>query len=125
MRDAEEECGIRGENRYLLYTEQIPKRKGIGLKFWSSLSHQFLSRGAQLVGMGVDSFKDIVAASASTAVVHGSSATGFSALILPVEGGASLSSFVVPSLLFEDLTITKRPDELPKPPISAPPAVQR
>jgi hypothetical protein len=87
--------------------------------------HEECVRGAQLVGMGVDSFKDIVAASASTAVVHGSSATGFSALILSVEGGASISSFVVPSLLFEDLTITKRPDELPKPPISAPPAVQR
>jgi hypothetical protein len=44
--------------------------------------HEECVRGAQLVGMGVDSFKDIVAASASTAVVHGSSATGFSALIL-------------------------------------------
>ena len=87
--------------------------------------HEECVRGAQLVGMSVDSFKDIVAASASTAVVHGSSATGFSALILSAEGGSAISSFVVPSLLFEDLTITKRPDELPKPPISAPPAVPR
>ena len=30
MQGAGEECGIRGESRYLLYTEQIPKHKGIG-----------------------------------------------------------------------------------------------
>jgi hypothetical protein len=88
--------------------------------------HEECVRGAQLVGIGVDSFKEIVAASSSTSVLHGSAASsGLSGLMQSVGSGPALASFVVPSLLFDDLTITKRPDELPKPPISAPPVAPR
>jgi hypothetical protein len=87
--------------------------------------HEECVRGAHLAGIGADSFKDIVAASASTAVLHGAAASGAGALLLSGGTGSPLASFVVPSLLFDDLTITRRPDELPKPPISAPPAAPR
>lgn len=85
--------------------------------------HEELVRGAQLVGMGADAFKDIVAASSSTTELNGAAASGIGAIILAGDAGPSLSSFVVPSLLFDDLTMVKRPDEHPKPPISAPPPV--
>ena len=84
--------------------------------------HEECVRGAQIVGMGVDAFKEIVATSSSATVFHGAAAAGFSGLLMSAGSGSPLVSFVVPSLLFDDLTVTKRPEELPKPPISAPPA---
>ncbi|MBA4070699.1 MAG: hypothetical protein C0497_02535 [Gemmatimonas sp.] len=78
-------------------------------------------RGAVLMGLGVDAFKGIVAASASATVWHGSGATGINAMLAAGGGGAAPSTFVVPALLFDDLTVTKRNDELPKPPFSVPP----
>jgi predicted Zn-dependent protease len=87
--------------------------------------HEECVRGAQIVGMGVDAFKEIVATSSSTTVLDGAAAAGLSGLLMSGGTGSPLTSFVVPSLLFDDLTITKRADELPKPPISAPPGAQR
>lgn len=87
--------------------------------------HEECVRGAQLMGVGVDAFKGIVAASVSATVLYGSGASGINAILSSGGGGAALASFVVPSLLFDDLTIIKRTDELPKPPISVPPGAPR
>ena len=37
---------------------------------------------------------------------------------LPGDSGATVVSFVVPSLLFEDVTLTKPRGEIPKPPVA-------
>jgi hypothetical protein len=57
--------------------------------------------------------------------LYGSSASGINAILASGGGGTALATFVVPSLLFDDLTITKRTDELPKPPFSIPPGAPR
>jgi predicted Zn-dependent protease len=85
-----------------------------------------LVRGAHLSGMSLESFKSIVAASKS--------ATVYTALEMPRinfsmisrfaagETGMPIMSCVAPSLLFDDLTLTKPTGELPKPPFSTPPS---
>jgi hypothetical protein len=89
-----------------------------------------LIRGAHLSGMSPDSFKGVVAASKSATVYNSlhmpefnlSSSFLFS---FGAEMAASPSlpivSYVVPSLLFEDLSLTKPSQESPKPPFSDPP----
>jgi predicted Zn-dependent protease len=84
-----------------------------------------LFRGARLTGLGPESFKEIVATSSSgflynsvrtpdiTAAMRGSFAEG--------ETSMPLVSYLVPSLLFEDLTLSNPSEELPKPPFSNPP----
>jgi hypothetical protein len=85
-----------------------------------------LLRGASISGMSLESFKNIVAASKLGAV--------YSTLEMPRINFALLSRFaagetstpimscVAPSLLFDDLTLTKPTGELPKPPFSTPPS---
>jgi hypothetical protein len=78
-------------------------------------------RGAQLMDLGLDAFRNIAAASESATVYHGSGSGGLNALMTSGGSGSALATYVVPSLLFDDLTIAKRADELPKPPFSVPP----
>jgi PmbA/TldA metallopeptidase C-terminal domain len=87
--------------------------------------HEETVRGAEVMGLGTDAFKSIVAVSASMNVMHGSGAAGIAAIIASRGAGSALSTFVVPSLLFDELTIIRRTDDLPKPPFSAPPMAQR
>jgi TldD protein len=78
-------------------------------------------RGAQLLGLTAESFKNMVAASSTASVVRRAGAGGLAAFAQMESGTTALSTFVVPSLLFDDLTITKRSDPGAKPPISEPP----
>jgi predicted Zn-dependent protease len=84
-----------------------------------------LVRGARLSGMSADSFKEIVGASKSAAVYTVAQMPHFDfSMISSFAGGgmsAPLVSYVVPSLLFDDLTLAKPTAELPKPPFSSPP----
>jgi hypothetical protein len=84
-----------------------------------------LVRGARLSGMSADSFKEIVGASKSAAVYTTAQIPHFDfSMISRFAGGgmsAPLVSYVVPSLLFDDLTITRPTMELPKTPFSSPP----
>lgn len=84
-----------------------------------------LVRGVHLSGMNAEPFKEIVAASKSATVYTGAQMPQFDfSMISSFAGAASsppLVSYVVPSLLFEDLTLTKPSQELPKPPFSGPP----
>jgi TldD protein len=91
-----------------------------------------LVRGARFTNVDAQSFRDVVAAS-STATVHhrfatssGSFAMGPMWLMeeLGGLGGGSIlpvASYVVPSLLFEDVSFVKPAVEQPKPPLSPPP----
>jgi predicted Zn-dependent protease len=91
-----------------------------------------LIRGARLSGMTAESFKDVVAASKSASVFHvahmpqlnfGSSF--FFSFGAEMSAESPIVSYVVPSLLFEDLSLTKPSQESPKPPFSeAPPCTQ-
>jgi hypothetical protein len=83
--------------------------------------HEECVRGAQIADLSIDAFKTIVATSSSTAVINRAAADGLGGLLMSGGTGAPLASFVVPSLLFDDLTITKQPDQTNKPPISGPP----
>jgi predicted Zn-dependent protease len=88
--------------------------------------HEELVRGAHISGMSLESFKSIVAASKSEAV--------YTTLEMPRINFAMLSRFaagktsmpimscVAPSLLFDDLTLTKPTGERPNPPFSTPPS---
>lgn len=86
-----------------------------------------LIRGARLTGVTPQSFKDIVAVSSTATVLDraagGSGGPGGFMMEemfdeMPFGG---MASFVVPSLLFEDLAVTKSSGQLPKPPLSSPP----
>lgn len=91
-----------------------------------------LVRGARLMDVTVESFKDIVAISRSATVLH-RPVVGFGELpfsppaemleSLDAGAGASLplASYVVPSLLFEDLSLERSRGEQPRPPLSPPP----
>jgi predicted Zn-dependent protease len=87
--------------------------------------HEELVRGARLSGMSADSFKEIVAASKSAAVYTAAQVPHFDFSLISSFGGGAMSahlvSYVVPSLLFDDLTLTKPTANLPKPPFSSPP----
>ncbi len=84
-----------------------------------------LVRGARLSGMSADSFKEIVGASKSAAVYTAAQIPHFDFSMISRFAGGGMSapvvSYVVPSLLFDDLTITRPTTELPKPPFSSPP----
>ena len=83
-----------------------------------------LVRGARLSEMNVESFREIVAASNSTVFTSPQPPQfDLSTISSLAANGSSmpLVSYVVPSLLFEDVTLTKPSQELPKLPFSAPP----
>src|SRR6266851_7290500 len=84
-----------------------------------------LVRGARLSGMSADSFKQIVGASNSAAVYTAAQIPHFDFSMISSFAGGGMStplvSYVVPSLLFDDLTITRPTTELPKTPFSSPP----
>jgi hypothetical protein len=91
-----------------------------------------LVRGARLVDVGAESFRDIVAVSQNAAILHRPSLSlgGMSSFMIPVElleslgdadGAVPMASYVVPSLLFEDLSLERVEGEQPKPPVSPPP----
>jgi microcin-processing metallopeptidase PmbA/TldD-like protein len=91
--------------------------------------HEEGVRGAQLVGVTTASFKDIVAVSNAPTVYD---ADPLLTRGLPMLAGltdtglaAPASSYVVPSLLFDDLTLTQPPETSPKPPFSDPPPLGR
>ena len=90
-----------------------------------------LVRGVQLTDFTVSSFKDIVAASDSRAVysdVGNPLRAGLGMAFSFLSGGGfgpprpALSSYVVPALLFDDLTLTIDKQALPSPPFSPPPS---
>jgi len=82
-------------------------------------------RGAQLIGLNLEAFKGIVAASDSATAVHGFSTGEFGSILASAGTGSLITSYSVPSLLFDDLTVTKRTDDLPKLPFSSPPVAPR
>jgi predicted Zn-dependent protease len=97
--------------------------------------HEQLARGAELTGASADSFKDILAASKDEAVYSapfGSNAfSDLAASFMESSGysgaglGGPIVTYVVPSLLFEDMTFSRPPQELPKLPYTSPPSLGR
>jgi predicted Zn-dependent protease len=85
-----------------------------------------LVRGVHLSGISLESFKNIVAASKSAAVYSSTEMPRINFAMLSRFVGGEMSipimSCVAPSLLFDDLTLTKPTGELPKPPFSTPPS---
>ena len=83
-------------------------------------------RGARLMDVSPQSFKDVVGVSTRRTVYH-RAAGGmgpdemFEELMAGEAQPSAMASFVVPSLLFEDLTITKPVGQTPRPPLSTPP----
>ena len=93
--------------------------------------HEEMIRGAHLAGLTTESFKGMLAASKSATVFNSPHMPqfNFSSSFLfsfGAEAAASPSlpivSYVVPSLLFEDLSLTKAQQETPKPPFTDPPS---
>jgi hypothetical protein len=80
--------------------------------------HEELIRNAELSGMNVANFKDIVAVSDQRYVY--TEATLQRAVNVQI-GDPPLQSYVVPALLFDDLSIVKVPGNSSKPPIAKSP----
>ncbi len=83
-------------------------------------------RGARMTGVTSESFRDIIAASATPTVLHevGSGGGLLASMTMQTSGfgGAPTPvSYAVPSLLFEDVTLAKPSGARPKPPLSEPP----
>ncbi len=88
--------------------------------------HEELIRNAELAGLSTAAFKDIVAASKdqntySTEFLGPGVLTGFFSGANPAEAGGHILSFVVPSLLFEDLSLRKPTGEIPNLPVAGHP----
>jgi len=90
--------------------------------------HEEPIRGARISGLNAGSFKDIVAASKSETVYTSTSTPQFNIGMISTFAAGNfsmpISTYVVPSLLFDDLTLTKPTGELPKPPFSSPPSAK-
>jgi len=86
-----------------------------------------LLRNVQLSDVSVATFKDIVAASASRAVVTlpyaGGGDSPFSEIAAMASGerNVPLVSIATPALLFEELTLSKLSGEIPTPPMAGHP----
>ena len=86
-------------------------------------------RNTELVGLSSAAFRDIAAASNTQTVYSCPFVSRALSLYSSYmyfdtaegEPGAPLVSLVVPALLFEDLTVKKPNDQIPKPPLSKPP----
>jgi len=76
-----------------------------------------LIRAGQYDGLDDAAFKDLAAASAD-ATAYTIPFAAYAGRLYPGQSGAPLVSFVVPSLLFEDLSLKPVPAELPKLPLS-------
>ena len=96
--------------------------------------HEEPLRGALLSGLTVAAFKDIAGASRARSVVTLSGIDHFGGAFAMVRifsagmtsgmyFGAATSTYIVPALLFEDLSIRKRPAQGFTPPTSSPPWV--
>jgi hypothetical protein len=92
--------------------------------------HEELMHGEQLIGMTAASFKDIVAVGDKPVVYDSIFIPGFTSLMmLGMSGDISavtnmpIASYVVPSLLFDEVTLKKAAGPFSKPPVSSPPAL--
>lgn len=92
--------------------------------------HEQLIHGEQLLSVTAASFKDIVAVGEKPVIYHAIFIPGFSSLMmLGLSGDFSaaanmpIASYVVPSLLFEELTMKKVSGPFPKAPVSSPPTL--
>lgn len=92
--------------------------------------HEELMHGEQLVSMTAASFKDIVAVGDEPVVYNSIFIPGFSSIMtLGMSGDVSevtnmpIVSYVVPSLLLDEVTLKKAAGPFPKAPISNPPAL--
>jgi hypothetical protein len=90
--------------------------------------HQELVRNVTIDGLSPAAFKDIVAASSSSMVYSTPFMSMGSTMFFIFSGGAPgevgtpLTSFVVPSMLFDDVKLKHPVREIPKPPLSPRPA---
>jgi hypothetical protein len=82
--------------------------------------HEELVRQGQFDGLDEAAFKDLAAVSRNL-TVHTIPFAAYSGRLYAGQPGMPLVSFVVPSLLFEDLTLKPTAGELPKLPLSKPP----
>jgi hypothetical protein len=88
--------------------------------------HEERIRGTRLSNFTIESFRDVDAASSSRTVWHEEGGVGFSQ-IAAIAGGdfgggaPPISTYVVPSLLFDDVSLSKPAGERTTSPLSAPP----
>jgi hypothetical protein len=81
-----------------------------------------LIRNAEAIGLNPRTFKDIIAASSDPKKVHSSLFMSRSSSGRFAQGPISL---IVPSLLFEDLTLNKPGGQIPNPPVADHPYFQK
>ena len=92
--------------------------------------HEELMHGEQLVGLTATSFKDLIAVGNKPVVYNTIFIPSFTSLIIAgMTGDVSaitnmpVVSYVVPSLLFDDVTLKKASGPFAKPPVTTPPTL--
>jgi hypothetical protein len=86
--------------------------------------HEELIRQGQFDGLDEAAFKDLAAASRDL-TVHSVPFAAYAGRLYTGQPGMPLVSLVVPSFLFEDITLKPAPGELPKLPLSKPPFAEK
>ena len=89
--------------------------------------HEELIRNAELTGMTVASFKDIVAVSDQRSVYTEATPqrNGFPSSVTAQIGAPPLESYVVPAILFDDVSLVKLPGNSAKPPFTSSPLLDK
>ena len=84
-----------------------------------------LLRPMQISGVTASTFKEIVAVSRARTVLHQPVGFGGGMFMMAMRSGgpASVASFAVPAMLFDDVSLSKQTGEPQKPPIIPPPPV--
>ena len=83
--------------------------------------HEELIKGAELSGLTAASFRDIVAAGEKPVILNQQVMPNINSIFtMGMAGGLDMpvASFVVPSLLFEEISLTKAEAPFPAPPVS-------
>jgi predicted Zn-dependent protease len=113
------ELAVKRGNRYGIVVRRLSGRNAtLAYRVYVD-GHEELVRNAELSGMSVANFKDIVAVSDQRFVyTEATPQRNASLSMVPQIASAPLESYVVPAMLFDDVTIQKTPGNSLKPPVA-------
>jgi predicted Zn-dependent protease len=118
-------------NEYGVVVRRLSGRSAILAYRVYADGHEEQMRNADISGLEISSFKDILAASSQSFVLTEPAPRRRASLldvlnsIVPSFGGDPLVSYVVPGLLFEDVTIERPSGQVQKPPVLKSPIAEK
>jgi predicted Zn-dependent protease len=119
-----ESAAARGNHFGIVIRRLAGKTATLGYRLYAD-GHEELIRNAELSGMNVASFKDIVAVSDQRYVYTEATPQRAGPSVNVQIGAPPLQSYVVPALLFGDLSVVKVPGNGSKPPVANSPLLDK